>query len=330
MLSLTLFSCGKEKGGTKETAPTNLTISATVQPDNSGNVLFTAAATNAVSYDYDFGNGIFQTAPSGTTTYKYPASGTFEVKVTAKSSSGKTVFVTTTVTISIAAQLVWSDEFNGNGAPDPTKWGYDLGAGGWGNQELEFYTNRPENIVQEGGSLKIKAIRENYQGSTFSSARILSKGKFNFTYGRVEAYAKLPAGVGTWPAIWALGSNVDNTPWPACGEIDIMEHVGRNQNKIYGTLHYPGHFGGSADGGTKDIADATQWHKYELVWTPSVIKMLVDGAQVHSVANSPAIPFNHDFFLIMNVAMGGNFAGPVAAGVNGGTMEVDYIRVYNQ
>ncbi len=225
--------------------------------------------------------------------------------------------------------LVWSDEFNTNGAPDNSKWGYDLGGGGWGNQELEYYTKRPENVIVKDGVLKVNAIRENYMGNTFTSARLLTKGKFAFTYGKVEVKAKLPAGVGTWPAVWMLGSNIDTNPWPACGEMDIVEHLGRDLNNIYGTLHYPGRFAGSADGGTKRISDATTaFHIYTLEWTSSLVKISVDGQVVHTVANSSSIPFNKDFFFIINLAMGGNFGGPVDPSVNNATLEVDYIRVY--
>lgn len=330
---LALFSsCSKDSGGDGPgtgTAPTNLTLTAVVNTDNSGNVAFTAAATNATTYDYDFGNGIFQTVPTGIVTYRYPVSGTYTVKVTAKNASAQTTNKTTTVVVTVAQAMVWSDEFNTPGAPDPSKWGYDLGAGGWGNVELQYYTNRPENAVVEGGVLKIRSIRENFSGSTFTSARLKSQGKFDFKYGKVEARAKLPAGVGTWAAIWMLGSDIATVGWPACGEIDIMEHLGRELNKIYGTLHYPGHSGGNADGNTKMIANATtEFHIYSTEWTAATIKIFVDGELIHSVPNSNAIPFNHNFFIIMNLAMGGNFGGPVDASVNGGTMEVDYIRVY--
>ncbi len=225
--------------------------------------------------------------------------------------------------------LVWSDEFNTDGAPDDTKWGYDLGGGGYGNQELQYYTKRPENVIVKDGTLKINAFRENYMGNAFTSSRLLSKGKFAFTFGKVEIKAKLPAGVGTWPALWMLGSNIDTNPWPACGEIDIMEHLGRDLNNIYGTLHYPGHFGGSADGSTKKISNATTaFHVYGLEWTSSLVKITVDGDVVHTVSNSGSLPFNKDFFFIINLAMGGNFSGPVDPSVNNATLEVDYIRVY--
>lgn len=226
-------------------------------------------------------------------------------------------------------KLIWADEFNYNGAPDSSKWGYDLGAGGWGNNELEYYTDQPQNVIVKDGMLHITALKENYKGSSYTSARILTKGKFSFKYGRVEVRAKLPSGVGTWPAIWMLGSNIDSAHWPAAGEIDIMEHLGRQLNKIYGTLHYPGHSGGNANGKTTMIKNATtQFHIYGLEWTPEIIKISVDGKVYQTVPNSPDIPFNHNFFIILNEAMGGNFGGPVDPNVTKASMEVDYVRVY--
>ncbi|UEG48828.1 family 16 glycosylhydrolase [Ferruginibacter lapsinanis] len=322
-------SCSKDKTTTPAvSAPTNLTINAVVSADNSGNVSFTASATNATTYEYDYGNGIYQIVPSGVVIYKYPASGTFTVNVTAKNSGG-TVSKSLSVTVTITSSLLWSDEFNIDGAPDPSKWGYDLGAGGWGNNELEYYTNRSVNSVVQGGVLKINALKENYSGSAYTSARLLSKGKFSFKYGKVEVSAKLPAGVGTWPAIWMLGNDINTTGWPGCGEIDIMEHRGSELNKIFGTLHYPGRSGGSANGNTTMISNATtQFHKYTLEWSETAIKIYVDDLLYHTVANSSAIPFNHDFFLILNVAMGGNFAGAVDPAFTNATMEIDYVRVY--
>ncbi|MEO9210587.1 MAG: glycoside hydrolase family 16 protein [Ginsengibacter sp.] len=230
--------------------------------------------------------------------------------------------------------LVWSDEFNYVGSPDSLKWTYDIGNGcpkncGWGNQELESYTNRMQNVYVQNGVLKITAIKEKFNGSDYTSARILTKGKFSFKYGRVEVMAKVPAEVGTWPAIWMLGNNIDTTNWPACGEIDIMEHRGRDINKIFGTLHYPGHYGDKGNGNTKIISNATtEFHKYTLEWTPTSIKLFIDNQLLHSVANSEGIPFNQNFFLILNMAMGGGFAGPVDPAFSNASMEVDYIRVY--
>lgn len=323
-------SCGKDGPAPPTTpAPTNIAVTAVVNPDNSGNVNFSATAANATTYEYDFGNGVYQTVPTGVVLYRYPATGTYTVNVLAKNSSG-TVSKSVLVNVTVAQSLVWSDEFNGSGAPDPAKWGYDLGAGGWGNQEVQHYTNRIENAVVSNGTLRIHAIRENFSGAPFTSARLLTKDKFAFKYGKVEVRAKVPGGAGTWAAAWMLGSNINTVGWPACGEIDIMEHLGREVNKVYGTLHYPGRSGGNADGNTRVIANATtEFHKYSLDWNASFIKIYVDDLLIHSVNNSNAIPFNHDFFIILNLAMGGNFGGAVDPAVNGGTLEVDYVRVYN-
>lgn len=331
---LALFtSCGKDgsDGPPPANPPTNLTLTATVSPENNGNVDFIAAATNATTYEYDFGNGVFQNVPGGIITYRYPVSGNYTVKVTAKNTGATTINKTVNITVNVTQSLIWSDEFNTPGAPDAGKWNYDIGtgSGGWGNQEAQYYTQRPENVIIEGGLLKIKAIRENYMGSTFTSARMKTQGKFDFKYGKVEVRAKVPAGVGTWAAAWALGSNINTVGWPACGELDIMEHLGREVGKVYGTLHYPGRSGGNADGNFRMITNATtEFHIFSTEWTSSSIKILVDGLLIHEVPNSNAIPFNHNFFLIVNLAMGGNFGGAIDPSVNGGTLEVDYIRVY--
>jgi len=323
-------SCSKGKNSTNNNIPpTNLTLTAVVSTDNSGNVSFTAAATNAVSYDYDYGNGVFATVASGVVTYKYPSSGTYTVKVVAKSASGQTLSQTTQVIVNVALALVWSEEFDVAGAPNPAKWGYDLGAGGWGNNEVQNYTNRADNAVVSNGTLRITAKAETYNGSAYTSARLLSKDKFSFKYGKVEVSAKLPTGVGTWPAIWMLGSNITTVGWPACGEIDIMEHLGRDLNKIYATLHHPGHSGANGDGTTVVIPTATtEFHKYSLEWTAATIKISVDDVPFFSFTNNPGLPFNQNFFFILNIAMGGNFGGPVDPAFTSATMEIDYVRVY--
>lgn len=329
LLLLTLISCGKDKKGNTPNPPANLVVNAVVATDNSGNVSFTATATNATTYEYGFGNGVFQTVPTGVVTYKYPASGTYTVTVTAKNGAGQSISKTIEVTVTVALALVWSDEFDTPGAPDPARWGYDIGAGGWGNNELQYYTNRLENASCSNGTLKIVLKAENFSGSPYTSARILSKGKFSFKYGKVEARAKLPAGGGTWPAIWMLGDNISSVGWPACGEIDIMEHVGNQLNKIFGTVHYPGNSGGNAVGGTTTISNVTtEFHRYGIEWNTTTIKFLVDDVVFFTFNNSSSLPFNQNFFLIMNIAMGGNFGGTVDPAFTSGTMEVDYIRVY--
>lgn len=323
-------ACGKSSpDNTNNTPPSNLTLSALVSTDNSGNVSFTAAATNAVSYDFDFGNGVYQTVPSGVVTYKYTISGSYTVTVVAKSAGGQTISKSTTFNVNYVPALVWAEEFDAPGAPNPAKWGYDIGAGGWGNNELEYYTNRLDNAVVSGGTLKIIAKVENFGGSAYTSARLLSKDKFSFKYGKLEARAKLPAGVGTWPAIWMLGNNISTSGWPACGEVDIMEHRGSELNKIFATLHYPGHSGGSGVGNTVNITNATtEFHVYSMEWTSTSLKFYVDNQLFHTMANSSNLPFNQNFFIILNVAMGGNFGGPVDPAFSSAAMEIDYIRVY--
>lgn len=228
-------------------------------------------------------------------------------------------------------KLVWFDEFNTDGAPDPTKWVYDLGKGdnGWGNNEKQNYTNAATNVIVQGGSLKITAKKEASGGADYSSARLKTDGKFSFTYGKVEIKAKLPTGVGTWPAIWMLGSNYATKPWPACGEIDIMEHVGKNQNVILSTLHYPGHSGGDGNTGSKTIPNvSTEFHVYKTVWSPASVQTFADDVLIHSVPNDGTLPFNSNFFLILNVAMGGNLGGNIDPAFTQSSMEIDYVRVY--
>jgi beta-glucanase (GH16 family) len=333
MALLSIMSCSKDKDtGTASIIPSNLVVNAIVNSDNSGNVNFVASAANASTYDYDYGNGVYQTVPSGSVTYRYPSSGNYTVNVTAKSSTGNTISKSVQITVTVTQAMIWSDEFDTPGAPDPAKWGYDIGTGGggWGNNELEYYTNRSDNIIISNGTLKITAKKEAFSGSAYTSARILSKGKFSTKYGKVEVRAKLPAGVGTWPAIWMLGSNIDQVGWPACGEIDIMEHKGSDQNRVYGTLHHPGHSGGNGDGSTTTVSTATtDFNVYALEWTASLIKFSVNGNVFYTFNNTGSLPFNQNFFVILNFAMGGTFGGPVDPSFNSATMEVDYVRVYN-
>lgn len=330
---LSLFSCKKSSDPVNTTiTPTNLTVVADVSSDSSGNVSFTATATDASTFDFDFGNGVYQTVPSGKVTYKYPASGNYTVNVVAKSVTSNAVSKSVQVNVGVKQSLVWSDEFNTAGTPDPSKWTFEIGNNnGWGNNELQYYTNRPENALVSNGTLKITAKRENFSGFTFTSARMVTKGKFSTKYGKIEARLKLPLGVGTWPAFWMLGSNIDQVGWPACGEIDIMEHVGRDQNKILGTLHYPGRSGGNAHGNTTMVSNAsTDFNIYAVEWSASTIKFSVNGNVYHTVQNLATLPFHHNHFIILNIAMGGNLGGPVNAALNNATMEVDYVRVYNQ
>lgn len=227
--------------------------------------------------------------------------------------------------------LIWADEFNINGAPCDTNWGYDIGTGdnGWGNGESQFYTDRADNVIVEDGFLKITAKRENFNGSEFTSTRMNTKDLFEFQYGRAVIRAKLPTGGGTWPALWTLGADFETNPWPAAGEMDIMEHVGNQQDRIFSTVHFPGNSGGNAIGDSFIVDNVSnEFHTYEFIWTPAQIRFLVDGEINFIFQNNSNLPFNKDFFLIMNVAMGGTFGGAIDPAFDESTMEVDFVRVY--
>ncbi len=227
--------------------------------------------------------------------------------------------------------LTWQDEFDVDGAPSASNWTYDIGTGdnGWGNQEAQYYTDDADNIIIEDGYLKITAKAESFGGSEYTSSRIKSQNLFDFTYGRVEFRAKLPEGGGTWPALWMLGSNFTEVGWPNCGEIDVLEHVGNNQNQIHGTLHFPGNSGGNAIGGQViNPTASSDFHLYSVEWRPDEIIFLLDDEPYFSFDNNESLPFNDDFFLIINFAMGGNFGGDIDPGFVESTLEVDYVRVY--
>jgi len=250
-----------------------------------------------------------------------------------------TPVVPTTPSPSLTYQLVWSDEFNTDGKPDSTKWGYDVGGTGWGNNELQYYTNaRPENARVSGGNLVIETRKESFGGKNYTSARLLTKGKAQWTYGKFEIRAKLPRGRGTWPAIWTLAAT-NPLVWPDDGELDIMEEVGYDPNMIHGTAHSKLYNGanGKQKGGSVLIKDAQDsFHVYSMEWTASSVTWLVDG-NFYFVYNNPntgtdAWPFLRNFFLILNIAIGGNWGG--VQGVDDSifpqSMLIDYVRVYQQ
>lgn len=339
--SFLFFSCGESGSGSSDSVvstPTNLVInkavigSSTTMPngDGTGVVNFTVSANNAKEYKMSVDGEILKST-TGSFTYTFKQSGTNNHTVYVFAYNGdKFISGTTIVTVYVIPKAVFFDEFSVDGAPDSSKWGYDLGNNnGWGNNEAQYYTNRTQNAVVSNGTLKINLIKEAYQRYNYTSARLLSKGKYSMKYGKVEIRAKIPSGGGTWPALWMLGDNIDSVGWPACGEIDIMEHVGNQLNKIYGTLHYTGRSGGNADGASVIIPNATtEFHIYSMEWNESTIKIYVDNQLFFTYNNNPNSPFNQNFFFIMNLAMGGNFGGTIDPNVTNATMEVDYIRVY--
>lgn len=227
-------------------------------------------------------------------------------------------------------ELKWADEFDTNGAVDATSWTYDLGAGGWGNGEVQTYTNDAANSSIADGILKITAKKE---GASYTSARINTKGKYDFKYGRVDVRAKLPVGGGTWPAIWMLGANQDAVGWPACGEIDIMEGIGNNPGFVQGALHTPSSNGDTQNKGNTTVADAsTEFHVYSMNWSANQISFLVDGEIFYTynpeVKDGDTWPFDANQFLILNVAMGGTLGGTIDPAFVESSMEIDYVRVY--
>lgn len=231
--------------------------------------------------------------------------------------------------------LLWADEFEGSSAaPDPAIWTYDLGAGGWGNGEVETYTNSRTNSYVSDGTLKIVAVKS---GSSWTSARLKTKGLKDFTYGRVEFRAKVPVDAGSWPALWMLPTDNVYGTWPASGEIDVMESAGGTTgvNKVYGTTHCNAGYGGNGKGtGTLLLTDITQWHTYAIEWTTSKISWYYDGELKGSYANPKTVtasdgwPFDQDFHVVMNVAMGGSLGGNISTPNTSVTMEIDYVRVY--
>jgi beta-glucanase (GH16 family) len=231
-------------------------------------------------------------------------------------------------------QLVWQDEFETDGALDVLKWAYDLGGGGWGNNELQTYTNNPENVIIEDGSLKITAINN---GGSYTSARIKTQGLFDQAYGRFEARIKLPWGPGIWPAFWMLGSNIETEPWPQCGEIDIMEYRGQQPNLIYGSVHGPGYSGGAAitkGYGLENDRFDVDYHLFAIEWGVDYIQYFVDDVLYQEINPADVTGewvYDHAFFLILNVAVGGNFVGfPTPDTPFPQTMYVDWVRVYEE
>jgi beta-glucanase (GH16 family) len=239
-------------------------------------------------------------------------------------------------------ELVWSDEFDGAAGtlPDATKWTFDIGTGdgGWGNAELQYYTNRPQNISMDGeGNLVITARNESFNGSPFTSARIKTQGLFEQQYGRFEARLITPYGPGLWPALWMLGSNIETVGWPQCGEIDIMELRGQEPHIIHGTIHGPGYSGGNpiskSFGLINDRFDK-DFYVFAIEWDEEKIDFFVDDFLYQRIERDDAPGewvYDQPFFLLLNVAVGGNYVGfPTSETPFPQTMVIDYVRVYQE
>ena len=248
-----------------------------------------------------------------------------------------------TQTVVTFTDLAFEDNFDSDGQIDEATWNYEIGDGtanglpvGWGNNELQYYTNRPENIKVEDGLLHITARRESFQGAAYTSARITTKNKVEQRYGRIEARIQLPWGQGLWPAFWMLGSNIDEVQWPQCGEIDIMEYRGQDPSTLIGSVHGPGYSAGGAVSKeyvlSKDRFD-TDFHIFGIEWGPDYINYYVDDVLYNQITPEDVDGewvFDQPFYIILNVAVGGDFVGPVGPNtVFPQTMLVDYVRVYN-
>ena len=234
-------------------------------------------------------------------------------------------------------QLIWQDEFDGAAGqlPDASRWTYDIGTD-WGNRQLEYDTDRPENVSLDGnGHLAITARKESYEGASYTSARILTRGLYARAYGRFEARMQLPSGQGLWPAFWMLGANFSQVGWPDCGEIDIMEYRGQQPSVVHGSLHGPGYSAGEAvtrsytlPGGRFD----TEFHVFAVEWERGTIKWYVDDVLYQQVVSGDlpgAWVYDHPFFIILNLAVGGTFVGPPDESTEfPQTLLVDWVRVY--
>lgn len=360
LLALFVFACASDDDDTidanpNEVTPTNLVVAidqigqsaSYPNGDGSGRINLTATATNANTFSIDFGDGTTIENNTGIASHEYTTIGIrgYTVTVVAYAENGNSRSHFRQITVykrdpnsQDGNNLIWSDEFDVDGAPDTNKWTYDLGNGcpnvcNWGNGESQFYTNRTDNVEVKDGILRITAKREDYQGYGFTSTRMKTQNKFSFLYGRVEVRAKLPTGVGTWPAIWMLGSNITTVGWPACGEIDIMEHVGKNQGTVQSAMHTPSSHGATINHGSTYLSDvSTEFHVYAVEWSSEKIEFFVDDVSFYTynpeLKNASTWPYTANQFIILNIAMGGSFGGPIENSFNESSMEIDYVRVY--
>ncbi len=335
--------------------PTNLTVEVTIPNIGSGLVLIQASANNTTEYQLFIGSSSTPIAVNTTGLFEhtFAVSGTYAIDIRAYGSSGRYIKETRQIAITIGNgptiddgyitplsyngyQLDWNDEFEGT-AVNTSNWVFETGTGssGWGNNELQYY--RQENAWVENGVLTIEARKESYQGSNYTSARMITKNKKSFQYGRIDIRALLPKGQGIWPALWMLGNNIQTAGWPSCGEIDIMEMVGGSgrDNQTHGTVHWDnsGHeyIGGSYSLPSGIFAD--EYYVFTIIWDETNIKWYVNDTKFYEINITPThmTEFHQMFFFIFNVAVGGNWPGsPDASTVFPQRMKVDYIRVFKQ
>lgn len=345
--------CGSDESPKKLS---NLEVTVNVSNDGSGEVEIISSVKNGTYFKFFFGdvnNEIPVQQEFGSVLHTYKNSGTYTVTVLAHRS--ETDFISESVEIEVDVfiaipttgftspltydnmTLVWQDEFNGP-TIDQGNWTFETGDGcpncGWGNNELEYYKSENASILD--GSLMIEARSEPFGGKAYTSTRMITKGKREFKYGRVDVRAALPEGKGVWPAIWMLGANIDAVGWPKCGEIDIMEKIGGGieEKKVYGTVHWfasaYANYGGSFTGSTEGIFN-DKFHVYSIKWDAEFIRWYIDDVKFHEIDIRPEhlSEFRENLFLILNVAVGGNWPGSPDSGTKfPQRMFVDYVRVF--
>ncbi|HPG33131.1 MAG: glycoside hydrolase family 16 protein [Lentimicrobium sp.] len=344
-------SCNDEK--TDDSGePSNLVVEVTLPQSGTGVVQIQAQANNTIEYRLYIGTETQAAASntSGAFEYTFSNPGTYMISVRAYGTSGRYIKADKQISISDddpvtvgegyvtpmqydGYQLVWNDEFEGN-ALNSQNWSYETGAGGWGNNELQYY--RQENTSVSGGVLTIEARKETYQNSPYTSSRLVTLGKKSFQYGRVDIRALLPEGQGIWPALWMLGNSIQTVGWPKCGETDIMEMIGGSgrENTVYGTLHWDNNNSHAQYGQSYTLPSGNfgdEYHVFSIIWDANKIKWYVNDIKYNEVDITPAhmTEFHEQFFFIFNIAVGGAWPGnPDGSTVFPQQMNVDYIRVF--
>ncbi len=354
-----LIGCGGETDQPNTGDPSNLTVEITIATDDSGEVNFRANADNAVLYEFELGTSDNDTGSSsnGDFDFVYENTGMYTVEIKAYGNSGRFIKVERIVNVISGDpdtsgegyvtpityegwNLIWNDEFDGS-VLNQDIWSYQNGNGcpdlcGWGNNELEYY--RSQNSWVNNGLLTIEAREESFDINDYTSGKLITQGKKAFTYGRVDVRAKLPRGKGLWPAIWMLGTNITSVSWPACGEIDIMEMVGGNggEKTSYGTAHWRNTDNQHASAGDNtSVIDGLdqKFHVYSIIWNEQHIQWLLNDAPFYTlnITGAEMSAFHNPFYMILNVAVGGNWPGsPNSATEFPTQMQVDYVRVFQE
>lgn len=358
LLAFFLTFCDKNEDTSSSADPSNLTVEILSVDQESGLVVIQASAQNAVSYALFLGDSDLPVIvnESGYFEYTFQTEGQYTIQVRAYGPSGRYVKASRIISLSPGGvpldkgyftpmeyegyTLIWQDEFDG-ATIDPDSWNFETGDGcpnncGWGNNELEYY--RTQNAWEADDVLIIEARKESYQNRFYTSARMTTKGKVLFRYGRVDIRALLPEGQGIWPALWLLGNNVSSVGWPKCGEIDIMEMIGGSgrENRCYGTVHWDNGEGHASYGDSHTLSSGTfadAYHVFTLTWDAASIKWYVDDKLYNTVniTGPDMTEFHQEFFVIFNVAVGGNWPGnPDNSTVFPQQMRVDYVRIFQQ